>query len=91
MKQLYLIIALCFFISTLFLQSQESGGESGNGSGSFSSGSATTSSVGGGVGIVVGENYILKPSDVISLEVFQELDLNKSVRIQGDGSVAPLI
>ena len=88
MKQLYLIIAFCFFISTLLLQAQESGGESGNGSDSFSSGSATSSSVGGSVGIVVGENYILKPSDVISLEVFQELDLNKSVRIQGDGSVA---
>lgn len=88
MKQLYLIIALCFFISTPLLQAQESGGESGKGNGSFSSGSATSSSVGGGVGIVVGENYILKPSDVISLEVFQELDLNKSVRIQGDGSVA---
>ena len=88
MKQLYLIIAFCFFIPTLFLQAQESGGESGNGSDSFSSGSATSSSVGGSVGIVVGENYILKPSDVISLEVFQELDLNKSVRIQGDGSVA---
>ena len=88
MKQLHLIIAFCFFISTLLLQAQESGGESGNGSGSFSSGSSTSSSVGGGVGIVVGENYILKPSDVISLEVFQELDLNKSVRIQGDGSVA---
>ena len=44
--------------------------------------------MGGSVGIVVGENYILKPSDVISLEVFQEPDLNKGVRIQGDGSVA---
>ena len=86
MKQLYLIIALYFFISAPLLQAQESGG--GNGNGSSSSGSATSSSVGGGVGIVVGENYILKPSDVISLEVFQELDLNKSVRIQGDGSVA---
>ena len=88
MKQLNLFTAFCFFISTLVLQAQESGGESGTGSGSFSSGSAASSSGGVGVGIVVGENYILKPSDVISLEVFQELDLNKSVRIQGDGSVA---
>ena len=88
MKQLSLFTALSFFFSSPLLQAQESGGESGNGSGSFSSGSAASSSVGAGVGIVVGENYILKPSDVISLEVFQELDLNKSVRIQGDGSVA---
>ena len=88
MKQLYLFIALCFFIPIRLLQAQESGGESGIGSGSFSSSSAASSSVGGSVGIVVGENYILKPSDVISLEVFQEPDLNKGVRIQGDGSVA---
>ena len=85
MKQLSLFISLCFFFSALLLQAQESGGEGGSGSGSYSSGS---SSAGGGVGIVVGENYILKPSDVISIEVYQEADLNKSARIQGDGSVA---
>ncbi|MBL6829604.1 MAG: polysaccharide export protein [Puniceicoccaceae bacterium] len=88
MKQLSLFTALCFFFSTPLLQAQESGGESGSGGGSYSSGSAGSSSAGGGVGIVVGENYILKPSDVITVDVFQELDLNKSVRIQGDGSVA---
>ena len=88
MKQLYLFVALYFFISTLLLQAQESTGDSGSGSGSYSSSSAASTNVGGGVGIVVGENYILKPSDVISLEVFQEIDLNKNVRIQGDGSVA---
>ena len=42
----------------------------------------------GGVGIVVGENYVLKPSDVISVQVYQEPDLEKEVRIEGDGSVA---
>jgi polysaccharide export outer membrane protein len=74
------------------LQAQESagdsGGGSGTGSGSFSSGSTASSSGGGGVGIVVGDNYILKPSDVISIDVYQENDLNKSVRVEGDGSVA---
>ena len=92
MKQFSLLIALCFFFSTALLQAQESGGGSGSGSssgsGSYSSGSAGSSTAGGGVGIVVGENYILKPSDVISIEVYQEADLNKSARIQGDGSVA---
>jgi polysaccharide export outer membrane protein len=89
MKQFSLLTALCFFFSTALLQAQESGGEGGSGSdsssGSYSSGSSGS---GGGVGIVVGENYILKPSDVISIEVYQEADLNKSARIQGDGSVA---
>ena len=88
MNQLSLFTAFCFFFSAALLQAQESGGESGSGSGSYSSGPAGSSSAGGGVGIVVGENYILKPSDVISIEVYQEVDLNKSARIQGDGSVA---
>ena len=43
-------------------------------------------------GIVVGENYILKPSDVIQVTVYQEPDLDKTVRIEADGSVTlPLI
>ena len=89
MKQFSLLTALCFFFSTALLQAQDSGGEGGSGSGSSSgSYSSGSSSAGGDVGIVVGENYILKPSDVISLEVYQEADLNKSARIQGDGSVA---
>ena len=42
-------------------------------------------------GIVVEENYILKPSDVIQ-ERYQEPDLDKTVRIEADGSVTlPLI
>ena len=92
MKQLSLVTAVYFSLFTALLQAQESGGDSGggsgSGSGSFSSGSTGSSSGGGGVGIVVGDNYILKPSDVISIDVYQENDLNKSVRVEGDGSVA---
>lgn len=60
--------------------------------GNDSSSTGSTGSTGGfsdsGVGIVVGENYVLKPSDVIRIDVYQEGDLNKSVRVEGDGSVA---
>lgn len=43
-------------------------------------------------GIIVDENYILKPSDVIQVSVFLEPDLEKSVRIEADGTVTlPLI
>ena len=38
-------------------------------------------------GIVVDENYILKPSDVIQVSIFLEPDLEKSVRIEADGTV----
>lgn len=38
--------------------------------------------------MIVGSNYVLKPSDVIEIEVYQEQDLNKTVRIEGDGTVS---
>jgi polysaccharide export outer membrane protein len=87
MKQISLLITLSLFFFTSFTWSQESGGDGSDGSPSYSSasGSAGGSS---GVGIIVGENYVLKPSDVISVSVYQESDLDKSVRIEGDGSVA---
>ena len=63
--------------------------------GTFSSDNSTRSgdsSSSSGLGIIVGENYILKPSDVISIDVYNELDLSKTDRIQADGSVTlPLI
>jgi len=62
-------------------------GSSGNASSGFSSSGSSSGGM-GGVGIVVGENYVLKPSDVISVQVYQEPDLEKEVRIEGDGSVA---
>lgn len=43
-------------------------------------------------GIVVDENYILQASDVIQVSIFLEPDLEKSVRIEADGTVTlPLI
>lgn len=40
----------------------------------------------------VRSNYLLKPSDLIEVMVFQEPDLNKQVRIEADGSIVlPLI
>ena len=42
----------------------------------------------GNLGAVVSSNYVLKPSDVIQVEVYQEEDLEKTVRIEGDGTVS---
>ena len=72
--------------------SGSSGGQAQSGSGGSNSGGGSASSGGGAVGMVVGENYVLKPSDVVEVQVYQEEDLNKTVRIEGDGSVdLPLI
>ncbi|PXA05688.1 sugar transporter [Coraliomargarita sinensis] len=89
---LHFIILLAFVLTGAAQDSGFGGGSSSSSSGnsSGSSGGSTGASGGSsqGVGIIVGENYVLKPSDVISVEVYQEEDLNKSVRIEGDGSVA---
>ena len=56
------------------------------------SGNTKSSSGASDFGIVVDENYILKPSDVIQVSIFLEPDLEKSVRIEADGTVTlPLI
>ncbi len=90
MKQFFLSFTLFSLIVSSILHGQESSGAGEGGGGDASSygsnsGGGSSSS---GVGIVVGENYVLKPSDVISVTVYQEKDLDKSVRIEGDGSVA---
>ncbi len=79
---------ISFLIISNFAHSQDlSSSIAGSGS-TFSDQNGTSLSGGStGIGIVVGENYILKPSDVISVEVYQEPDLEKSVRVEGDGSV----
>jgi polysaccharide export outer membrane protein len=67
------------------MRAQDSGASvSSSGASSSSAGSASS----GGVGMIVGSNYVLKPSDVIEIEVYQEQDLNKTVRIEGDGTVS---
>ncbi len=91
MKQLSLLTSFFFFCFAFIAQAQDTGsagdsGAAGSGGSSYSSGSGSSGT--SGVGIVVGENYVLKPSDVISVQVYQEKDLDKSVRIEGDGSVA---
>tara|TARA_B100001093_G_scaffold168387_1_gene161045 strand:+ start:188 stop:856 length:669 start_codon:yes stop_codon:yes gene_type:complete len=80
--------------SSLFILCSCANAQDISSSGSGSSGSpnnqnySSSSNGSSGIGIVVGENYILQPSDVISVEVYQEGDLEKSVRVEGDGSVA---
>jgi len=67
------------------MRAQDSGASaSSSGASSSSAGSASS----GGVGMIVGSNYVLKPSDVIEIDVYQEQDLNKTVRIEGDGTVS---
>lgn len=87
-KRVYLLAAIV--LATACVGSAQDSGfggssSSGGGSGSASSGRSGASS---GIGIIVGENYVLKPSDVITVEVFKEEDLEKTVRVEGDGSVA---
>ena len=73
-----LVLYLLFCIAALSGQDAGAGGAD----------SSSSSSGGAAVGMAVGSNYVLKVSDVIELDVYQERDLNKSVRIEGDGTVS---
>ena len=73
-----LVLYLLFCIAAL----------SGQDAGASGADASSSSSSGGAVGMVVGSNYVLKVSDVIEIDVYQEGDLNKSVRIEGDGTVS---
>ncbi len=82
MKHFFVFFIWYSVLSGAILAAQDSAAYSGN---SVPSDTTTGSS---GIGLVVGSNYVLKPSDVIEIEVYQEQDLNKNVRIEGDGTVA---
>ena len=73
-----LVLYLLFCIAALSAQDAGAGGTD----------SSSSSSGGAAVGMVVGSNYVLEVSDVIELDFYQERDLNKSVRIEGDGTVS---
>ena len=89
-KSLYFIL-LIHFVFVCIAQDFSSSSSFSSTSGDFGS-NRPTSSNSSDFGIVVGENYILKPSDVIQVTVYQEPDLDKTVRIEADGSVTlPLI
>lgn len=90
MKRHSLLVGFLLFLSVSCLWGQDSSGSASSSSGGSSESAVSTAggSGGGAVGIVVGENYVLKPSDVIQVQVYKENDLDKSVRIEGDGTVA---
>ena len=90
-KSVYLLVFV--LLASSGLGYAQDGGSSGSFGGSSSDGGSSGNASGrsgglSGVGIIVGENYVLKPSDVISVEVYQEQDLEKTARVEGDGSVA---
>ena len=87
-------LSFLFFLFHLFTFGQDTSNgkatySSSEFSSNFTSNNGTSSS---GLGIIVDENYILQPSDVIQISIFLEPDLEKSVRIEADGTVTlPLI
>jgi len=87
MKRLIPLLISYLLACSVALLAQDAGAGAGAGSSGASSSSAGSSSS-GGVGMIVGSNYVLKPSDVIEIDVYQEQDLNKTVRIEGDGTVS---
>lgn len=85
MKSLFLpLCALCAcLVLPLVGQDSSNAGSDSSGTGYTSSGRSSA-----GVGMAVGQNYILKASDVLQVQVYQEPDLAKEVRIEADGTIA---
>jgi len=85
MKSLILpLCALCAcLVSPLVGQDSSNAGSDSSGTGYTSSGRSSA-----GVGMAVGQNYILKASDVLQVQVYQEPDLAKEVLIEADGTIA---
>lgn len=77
-------IVLCI----LSVKGQDSTGSDSPSSSGLIDSAQSSSSVSPGVGMSVGKNYILKASDVLEVNVYQELDLQKQVRVEADGTVA---
>jgi polysaccharide export outer membrane protein len=82
-KTFYTLILTCFAFNVAVAQDT---GDSFGSQSNFSYGGINSSS--SSYGIAVGENYVLQTSDVIEVQVYQEPDLRKAVRIEGDGTVA---
>ena len=88
MKRLIPFLFAYLLLCGTTLPAQEAGGSIGaSNAAGFSRGTAASGGS-SAVGVVVGDNYVLKTSDVVQVDVYQEVDLNKSVRIEGDGTVA---
>jgi polysaccharide export outer membrane protein len=81
MERLLTLVFATLLVAASVLSAQE-GGDSASNYSNQGNGSS------GSFGVAVGENYILKASDVLEISVYQESDLKKSVRIEGDGTVA---
>lgn len=79
MNRLFFTLYLCMFILCCELPAQNNDADSTPAAGG---------SAGESVGAFVSSNYRLKSSDVIEVEVYQEEDLKKTVRIEGDGTVS---
>lgn len=77
----------CIFIVLPCLATVCFAQDSGASAGGTSNASSKSSGGGSSFGMVVGDNYILKASDVIALDVYQEPDLRKEARIEADGTV----
>ncbi len=83
------LIYTSFIVSfILSVNGQDSTGSDSLSSAGLNGSTQSYSSVSPGVGMTVGQNYILKPSDVLEVNVYQEPDLQKQVRVEADGTVA---
>ena len=81
MNSFFTVLCACTFLIGSLLTAQDDNSVA-------NSTAAGSNSVNESFGAIVGSNYVLKSSDVIQVEIYKEEDLDKTVRIEGDGTVS---
>ena len=81
MNPFFTVLCACTFLIGSLLTAQDDNSVA-------NSAAAGSNSVNESFGAIVGSNYVLKSSDVIQVEIYKEEDLDKTVRIEGDGTVS---
>jgi polysaccharide export outer membrane protein len=88
----YIVCFLLLLVHFLAFGQETAKGDTVYSSSEYSGNYSNNANASSSYGIAVDENYILQPSDVIQMSIFLEPDLEKTVRIEADGTVTlPLI
>ena len=87
MKQKTFCFLACILSLTPLVGQSESGDTGGN-----DQSTSTSTSPDGRIGnidsMVAPANYRIQPSDILSIQVYQQQDLNKEVRVEADGTIS---
>ncbi|MBC2601418.1 polysaccharide biosynthesis/export family protein [Puniceicoccus vermicola] len=87
MKPLSLCL-LAFALSLNSLVAQTDSGDSGGSSSSDSGSAGNDGMINDRDAMVAPVNYRIQPSDILSVQIYQQMDLDKETRVEADGTIS---